>query len=422
MSYYILPRVINSYIQINPSLQETEIDTYISHSLFNYYKKMKSQLNNITEFDTSFNAQNILKIVNPYEFIFSKITGTKLSVSKLKPQTSIFYDLLEIINMLNIFDNYKNTNNIKFLTISSTYEDINSCYDLFRENNNDSIDNYKEFKSNLHEELNGKSYDIIFYEIEKIIYCNLNNYILKLIDTILLILHRQSNNGITIIKIGFTFHKPIVDILYLLSSLYQKVYIVKPNTSNVMSYEKFIVCKNFILNQNTRQIYFSYIVKLIEFKKFYSINENIKHIIDKDIPYFYINKIDDINNIIGQQQLETIDQAINIYKNKNKDDKLESLKKINIQKCVNWCEKMKIPFNKITEKPNIFLPIINADAINEVVYNEIIENGDVVNEVLINNEFVENGEVVNEVLINNEFLEENEFVEENMFMIIENEM
>ena len=76
---------------------------------------------------------------------------------------------------------------------------------------------------------------------------------------------------------------------------------------------------------------------------------NIKHIIDKDTPYFYINKIDDINNIIGQQQLETIDQAINIYKNKNKDDKLESLKKINIQKCVNWCEKMKIIFNKITE-------------------------------------------------------------------------
>ena len=301
MSYYILPKVINSYIKINPSLNEDVIDTYISHSLFNYYRKMKTQLNNIVEFDTSFNIQNILKIVNPYEFIFSKIPGTKFSISKLKPQTSIFYDMLEIINMLNIFDNYKNTNNIKFLTISSTYEDINTCYELFRENNNDSIDNYKEFKSNLYEELNGKSYDIIFYEIEKIIYCNLNNYILKLIDTILLILHRQTNNGITIIKIGFTFHKPVVDILYLLSSLYQKVYIVKPNTSNVMSYEKFIVCKNFILNENTRQLYFSYIVKLIEFKKFYSINENINHIIDKDTPYFYIHKIDDINNIIGQQ-------------------------------------------------------------------------------------------------------------------------
>ena len=149
----------------------------------------------------------------------------------------------------------------------------------------------------------------------------------------------------------------------------------------------------FILNDNTSEIYFSHIVKLIEFKKFYSNNENIKHIIDKDTPYFYINKIDDINNIIGQQQLETIDQAINIYKNKNKDDKLESLKKINIQKCVNWCEKMKIPFNKITEKPNIFLPIINAELENVVLENEIVENVDLENEVV-----------------------------ENMFIIIENEI
>lgn len=394
MSYYILPRVINSYIKIIPSVQETQIDTYISHSLFTYYKKIKSQLNNITEIDTSCNIQNILKIVNPYEFIFSKIPCTKLSVSKLQPQSSIFYDLLEIINMLNIFDNYKNTN-IKFLTISSYIEDINSCYELFRENNSDSIDNYKECKSNLYEELNGKSYDIIFYEIEKINYCNLNNYVLKLIDTLLLILHRQTNNGITIIKFGFTFHKPVVDILYLLTSLFQKVYIVKPHTSNIMSYEKFIVCKNFILNENTKQIYNLYVAKLIEFKDLYSksFSQNIKHIIEKDIPYFYINKIDDINNIIGQQQLETIDQAINIYKNKNKDDKLESLKKINIQKCVNWCEKMKIPFNKITEKPNIFLPIINAELENVVLENEVVENADLENEVV-----------------------------ENMFIIIENEM
>ena len=402
MSYYILPKVINSYIKLNPSLQEDVIDTYISHSLFNYYKKMKTQLNNIIEDDVSFNIQNILKIVNPYEFIFSKIPGSKFAVSKLKPQTSIFYDMLEIINMLNIFDNYKNTN-IKFLTISSTYEDVNSCYELFRENNTDSIDNYKEFKSNLYEEeLNGKSYDIIFYEIEKIIYCNLNNYILKLIDTLLLILHRQTHNGITILKIGFTFHKPVVDILYLLSSLYQKVYIVKPNTSNVMSYEKYIVCKNFILNENTRQIYFSYIVKLIEFKKFYSINENIKYIIDKDTPYFYINKIDDINNIIGQQQLETIDQVINIYKNKNKDDKIESLKKINIHKSINWCEKMKIPYNKSSEKPNIFLPIINGD----------LEKVD--GETDVENEVIENEVIENEVIENDS--------QENIFIVIENEI
>jgi hypothetical protein len=394
MSYYILPKVINSYIKINPSLQEVLIETYISHSLFNYYKKMKTQLNTIIDDDSSFNIQNILKIVNPYEFIFSKIPCSNFSVSKLKPQTSIFYDMLEIINMLNIFDNYKNTN-INFITISSTYEDVNCSYELFRENNNDSIDNYKDFKSNLHDEITAKSYDIIFYEIEKIIYCNLNNYIIKLIDTILLILHNQSPNGIAIIKIGLTFHKPVVDILYLLSSLYQKVYIVKPNTSNVMSYEKFIVCKNFILNEQTKQTYDFYIAKLVEFKNLYlkNNNQNIKYIIDRDTPYFYINKIDDINNIIGQQQLETIDQVINIYKNKNKDDKIESLKKINIHKSINWCEKMKIPYNKFSEKPNIFLPIINAD----------LEKGGIVK--------------------NQDYNVENEVIEEeNLFIIIEEEM
>ena len=387
MGYYILPKVINSYIKFNLSLHEDVIDTYISHSLFNYYKKIKTQLNDLidADYDSSYNVLNIIKIVNPYEFIFSKIPGSKLSVSKLHPQTSIFYDMLEIINMLNIFDIYTN-NSIKLITISLSYEDINSCYELFRENNGDHIDNYKEFNFNLYEELSNKKYDIIFYEIEKIVYCNLNNYVIKLIDTILLILHSQTNNGVAIIKIGYCFHKPVIDILYLLSSMYQKVYIVKPHTSNVMSYEKFIVCKNFILNENVKNTYDFYIEKLIEFKNIYLNNvsnnitsKNISCLIDKDTPYFYINKIDDINNIIGQQQLETIDQVINIYKNKNKDDKIESIKKMNIQKSINWCEKMKIPYNKIynkfSEKPNIFLPIINGDDLEvEDIETDEVEN------------------------------------------------
>ena len=44
----------------------------------------------------------------------------------------------------------------------------------------------------------------------------------------------------------------------------------------------------------------------------YNENLNIVSIIDQDIPYYFINKIDDMNNIIGQQQLESITQLINI--------------------------------------------------------------------------------------------------------------
>ena len=93
-------------------------------------------------------------------------------------------------------------------------------------------------------------------------------------------------------------------------------------------------------------------------------------IIDKEIPYYFINKIDDMNIIIGQQQLESINQIINVLKNKNKEDKIESIKKTNIQKSVNWCEKFKIPCNKFSEKINIFLPISKEITIlNETNYD-----------------------------------------------------
>jgi hypothetical protein len=75
------------------------------------------------------------------------------------------------------------------------------------------------------------------------------------------------------------------------------------------------------------------------------------------VPYYFKNKIDDLNIIIGQQQIEALDQIISLFKNKN-NDKIETIKKSNIQKSVFWCEKYNIPCNKFTEKINIFLPIM----------------------------------------------------------------
>jgi hypothetical protein len=88
-------------------------------------------------------------------------------------------------------------------------------------------------------------------------------------------------------------------------------------------------------------------------------NKHIKEVLDFNVPYYFKNKIDDLNIIIGQQQIESLNQIISLYKNKNKDDKIESIKKNNIQKSVSWCEKYKIPCNKFSEKINIFLPINN---------------------------------------------------------------
>jgi hypothetical protein len=61
-----------------------------------------------------------------------------------------------------------------------------------------------------------------------------------------------------------------------------------------------------------------------------------------------------------------MNQIINILKNKNKDEKIELIKKVNIQKSVSWCEKLKISHNKFFEKTNIFLPIIKDKALGHV--------------------------------------------------------
>ena len=145
--------------------------------------------------------------------------------------------------------------------------------------------------------------------------------------------------------------------------MYEKVYIIKPNTSNIITYEKYIVCKNFILNEDTKEIYENYYTIFLNFlntlkdRKIDTIKDitTIISIIDYNIPSYFINKINDINIIIGQQQLEYLNQIILLLQNKNKDSKLEIIKKINIQKSINWCEKNKLPHNKILEKSNIFL-------------------------------------------------------------------
>jgi hypothetical protein len=82
---------------------------------------------------------------------------------------------------------------------------------------------------------------------------------------------------------------------------------------------------------------------------------NVYSLIDNELPYYLLNKIDESNLVIGQQQLEAYDQIINIFKNKNRDERLDNLKKTHIQKCIQWCEKNQLPHNKFIDKINIFL-------------------------------------------------------------------
>ena len=74
-----------------------------------------------------------------------------------------------------------------------------------------------------------------------------------------------------------------------------------------------------------------------------------------DLPIFFLNKINDINIITGQKILDSYSTIINMLNNNIDDLKLSVLQKSNMEKCVSFCEKYKIPYNKVIDKMNIFL-------------------------------------------------------------------
>ena len=188
----------------------------------------------------------------------------------------------------------------------------------------------------------------------------MKQYIKNILLTFYIIIKFQSNNGSCIIKLDNIFYKIIVDVIFILSAVYDKVYLIKPSLSNISKGERFLVCKNFnfgaIMNSNLLlQVEERLSQRLINYSNSSGIDKNIHSILYNEIPYYFLNKIEESNSIIGQQQLESWDQIINIFKNKNKDEKIESLKRNHIQKCIQWCEKNQIPHNKFTDKINIFL-------------------------------------------------------------------
>ena len=173
-----------------------------------------------------------------------------------------------------------------------------------------------------------------------------------------IIIKYQMNQGTCVIKIDNLIYKSVIDVIFILSSMYDKIYLVKPSISNIIKSEKYLICKGFNENFiNQHKILLSIEKNLISKMDDNKImnNKHINSIIDNELPYYFLNKLEESNLVIGQQQLEAYDQIINIFKNKNRDDKIENLKRLHIQKCIQWCEKNQLPHNKFIDKLNIFL-------------------------------------------------------------------
>lgn len=163
----------------------------------------------------------------------------------------------------------------------------------------------------------------------------------------------QKQGGTFILKIFDVFHKPTVDVLYLLCYYYNSVSIMKPHTSRIANSEKYVVCQGFKIADSTKIIdQFSDIFASL------SSPERILSIIPQDHDLYFLNKIEEMNAMVSFQQIENITSTLSVITNHRNTEKLDHYKKSNVNKCIAWCEHYDIPYHvhhTSIQSTNVFL-------------------------------------------------------------------
>jgi hypothetical protein len=361
MNYYIIPKN-NFNINLNVKLINDTLSPLISNSLIFYLNNIH---NNLSKIETSTEYLNgnttidyISKIVNPLEFVYTKVPGSTLTVSKIIPDSNIFFELMEIFNLFNTSEFLFSKKQMYIAHLTSNYTSTNSLLNMFRDNIDDIIVNedfdYDKLIDKFIVNTYNKQLDLLICEFNTSDYNDINKYINNMLLIFTIITKYQTSHGTCIIKIDNVFYKAIIDIIFIFSAIYDKVYLIKPSISQITKGDRYIVCKSYnpIQSNLIKQIEKQIISRLTEktISKSY-----VGALLQNEIPYFFLNKLEEINAVIGQQQLEAYDQIINIFKSTNREEKIELLKRNHIQKCIQWCEKNQIPHNKFTDKINMFL-------------------------------------------------------------------
>ena len=392
MYSFLLPNIVIPILTYKIIIYNNNNENFISNSLHHYLNKVKGKIELYKK-----SWDNFKKITNNYEYIHTNIPHINKPVCNYIPLSRSFFKMIELLNELNIIhelpksnlnsfhlaegpggfiealsylrnnisDNYHgmtliddNNRNIPGWKKSYSYlnknTNINIEYGMDGTGNIMNPDNllycYNKFKNtmDLVTADGGFDFSINFNKQEimctKLIYAEIANAIAI-----------QKKGGTFILKIFDIFSKGTVDAIFLLCGLYDSVYITKPKTSRTANSEKYIVCKGF-RNINTKYFVDIFHNILKDINKY----ENIC-ILNIEFPYIFINKLEDINAILGQIQIENIINTIQLIEYNN-NEKIYNIKKQNIQRCLNWCMKYNLSCNSnINKEENIFKKKLNIN-------------------------------------------------------------
>ena len=382
MTYYLLPRTpIHIYKFIDYVESEIVPVPFISSSLASYLYEIKQKIDLIEK------DWNIFKkYTNPYEYINTIVPYRKKSISKNKHLSRSYFKMIEI---LDTFDIYFDKNKIKCFHLAEgpggfieaiidnrkTSEDVYIGMTLLEDKNEPNIPCWKQSEHFLKKNPN------IFIEtgidntgnilsLDNFVYCSEKyessmdfitadggfdfsvdfnkqelNISQLLFAQICFALTMQKKGGVFVMKVFDCFMQHTVDLLYILSSFYEKVYIYKPNTSRFANSEKYVICKGFLFYKNTQ--FFPFLHRA--FEKMVNISNTrelyIKRFITIPISHCFLIKLEEYNAIFGQKQIENIYYTISLIDNTNKQKKIDNLINVNIQKCIHWCLKYDVEYN-----------------------------------------------------------------------------
>ncbi len=143
----------------------------------------------------------------------------------------------------------------------------------------------------------------------------------------------QKQGGSFVLKIFDCFMKSTVELIALLCSVYDNVYITKPNTSRSANSEKYIVCKGF--NHSSVQLYPYLFFSFKEMLEKKTTPHFVHGFLSKPLPQYFIQKLEKYNGILGEKQLENMEKTLafinedentDCWKRRAKNSGLEQLK------------------------------------------------------------------------------------------------
>lgn len=380
MIYILLPKNVGNYLnKLKISYSADKPLPYMSYSFNHYLTEIKDK---IAEYGDDWNTYK--KFTNPYEYVHTNTHKT--SVCKYKPISRAYFKMVEIINMFNFqvlqarapiqmfalaegpggfieaVSNWRNNGADRYIGITiedphdvevpgwkKTANFLRTHPNVFIEKGADgtgnilNIDNFRhvtrEYRSQIDFVTGDGGFDFSSdFNSQEV---NIVNLLFAQIAYAVCI---QKPGGCFVLKCFDCFHKATAELIFLLTTMYEKVHIVKPNTSRYANSERYLVCSNFLFADPAIVAIFDELMtslcaapsETVFVKSFF---QNFR------VPMIFYNKLEESNSIICQIQLDNIYNTIALIKNSYKTDKINFYMKNHLQKCIQWCIKNRVEYN-----------------------------------------------------------------------------